>query len=32
MKVVVADESRADARDLYVPMPKGAIFPLIRCT
>ena len=25
MKVVVADESRAAARDLYVPMPKGAM-------
>jgi len=25
MKVVAADESRADARDLYVPMPKGAM-------
>jgi serine/threonine protein kinase/Tol biopolymer transport system component len=25
MKVVAADESRANARDLYVPMPKGAM-------
>ena len=25
MKFVAADESRADARDLYVPMPKGAM-------
>ena len=25
MKIVAADESRADARDLYVPMPKGAM-------
>ena len=25
MKVVAADESRADARDLYVPTPKGAM-------
>jgi Tol biopolymer transport system component len=25
MKIVRADESRADARDLYVPMPKGAM-------
>jgi len=25
MKVVTADESRAEARELYVPMPKGAM-------
>jgi Tol biopolymer transport system component len=25
MKIVAADESRANARDLYVPMPKGAM-------
>jgi Tol biopolymer transport system component len=25
MKIVAADESRASARDLYVPMPKGAM-------
>jgi eukaryotic-like serine/threonine-protein kinase len=25
MKIVAADESRAAARDLYVPMPKGAM-------
>jgi hypothetical protein len=25
MKLVVAEESRAGARDLYVPMPKGAM-------
>jgi serine/threonine protein kinase len=25
MKIVAADESRAGARDLYVPMPKGAM-------
>ena len=25
MKIVAADESRADARDVYVPMPKGAM-------
>ena len=25
MKVVVAGQSRADARDLYVPMPRGAM-------
>jgi serine/threonine protein kinase len=25
MKLVAADESRADARDLYVPMPAGAM-------
>jgi serine/threonine protein kinase len=25
MKIVAADESRADARDLYVPLPKGAM-------
>ena len=25
MKIVTADESRAAARDLYVPMPKGAM-------
>jgi eukaryotic-like serine/threonine-protein kinase len=25
MKVVTAEESRADTRDLYVPMPKGAM-------
>jgi serine/threonine protein kinase len=25
MKIVTAEESRADTRDLYVPMPKGAM-------
>ena len=25
MKIVAAEESRADARDLYVPMPRGAM-------